>query len=131
MMLQLSDWFVETSLRDGAVLVVTPLHPITVMTVLLMEKLFGIRPSVAALRVLSGTSGEMEGLMSSGGADNGRQVSGRLVWMYADTTERSTLLAGVTLFPVSTSVSSAPTRASTLSRKGGMREERLFRDWLL
>lgn len=69
--------------------------------------------------------------MSSGGADNGRDVCGRLDFMYADTTVRSTLLPGFTLLPVSTSVSSAPIRASTLSRKGGMREELLLREWLL
>lgn len=69
--------------------------------------------------------------MSSGGADNGREICDRLGLMYADTTVRSTLLPGLTLFPVSTSVSSAPTRASTLRRKGGMREERLLREWLL
>lgn len=69
--------------------------------------------------------------MSSGGADNGREVCGRLDLTYADTTVRSTLLPGSTLFPVSTSVSSAPIRVSTLTRKGGMREELLFREWLL
>lgn len=69
--------------------------------------------------------------MSSGGADNGRDVCGRLDFMYADTTVRSTLLPGFTLLPVSTSVSSAPIIASTLSRKGGMREELLLREWLL
>ena len=69
--------------------------------------------------------------MSSGGADDGLQVCGRLDLMYADTTVKSTLLPAFTWSPVSTSVSSAPIRASTLSRKGGMREDLRFREWLL
>lgn len=73
----------------------------------------------------------MEVPTSSGGADNGRDSCGRLDFMYADTTERSTLLPGLTLSPVSTSVSSAPIRASTLSRKGGTKDEPLLREWLL
>lgn len=67
--------------------------------------------------------------MSSGGADSGRGVSGRLDLMYADTTERSTLL--VTLSPVSTSVSSAPIRVSTFSRSGCVREGLLLKEQLL
>lgn len=50
--------------------------------------------------------------------------------MYADTTERSAQLPRFTLTPVSTSVSSAPTRASTLRRNGGTREGLLLREWL-
>lgn len=69
--------------------------------------------------------------MSSGGADSGRDVGGRLGLMYADTTERSTLPPGFTLVPVSTLVSSAPIRASTLRRKGGTREQLLLKEWLL
>lgn len=69
--------------------------------------------------------------MSSGGADNGRDVCSRLDFRYADTTERSTPLPGFTLSPVSTSVSSAPINASTLSRNGGTRELLLWREWLL
>lgn len=52
-MLQLSDWLMETSLRDGAVLVFTLVlwkrDPSKVRGVLLLVKLFGVRPSVAAL----------------------------------------------------------------------------------
>lgn len=96
----------------------------------LVVKLFGSRPSVAALSAFSGMLGERDAPTSSGGADNGR-VCGRLDLMYADTTVRSTVLLGFTLFPVSTSVSSAPIRASKLRRKGGMREELLLREWLL
>lgn len=81
-----------------------------------------IRPRVAALGIL----GDCGGVMSSGGADDGRPDL-----RYAETTERSTLSSGLTLFPVSTSVSSAPMRASTLRRKGGMREEVRLKDWLL
>lgn len=82
----------------------------------------GIRLSVAALGML----GERGGVVSSGGADDGRPDL-----RYAETTERSMSASGLTLFPVSTSVSSAPMRASTLRRKGGMREEVRLKDWLL
>lgn len=50
--LQLSDWFMETSLRDAAALVFTlvlwPRNPNKLEGVLVV-KLLGIRPSVAAL----------------------------------------------------------------------------------
>lgn len=69
--------------------------------------------------------------MSSGGADSGRGLSGKLDLMYADTTDRSTLLPGFTVSPVSTSVSSAPIRVSTFSRNGCTREGLLLREQLL
>lgn len=125
----------EMSLEDGAALLFRLLlcgrDPKNAEGVFLTEKLLGVRPRVADLQVFSGTTGEREGPMSSGGADKGREVCGRLDLMYADTTVRSTLLPGFTLSPVSTSVSSAPTRASTLSRKGGTSEALRLREWLL
>lgn len=124
----------ETSLRDGAALVFAPglwIRSPNKLEGVLVVKLAGVRPSVAALWPFSGMPGEKEGPISSDGADKCRYVCGRLDFMYADTTDRSTLLPGFTLSPVSTSVSSAPIRASTLSRKGGMREGLLWREWLL
>lgn len=119
--LQLSEWFGETSLREGRF--PDELQPP------MAEKTLRVRPSVAALKESS--AGAAEGSPSSGGADNGRDVCSRLDFRYADTTERSTPLPGFTLFPVSTSVSSAPIRASTLRRNGGTRELLLCREWLL
>lgn len=51
-MLQVSDWFMETSLRDAAALVFTLVLWIRNPNKLegaLVVKLFGVRPSVAAL----------------------------------------------------------------------------------
>lgn len=147
MLLELSHWFRETSLRDGAVLVFRQLlwgcDLSKVDGVLFEDRLLvltgtGGLPKVDAfVTALPETPGERGGLLSSDGADNGREVRGRLGLMYADTTEmstprpESTLFSVSTLSPVSTSVSSAPISASRFSRKGGIREELRVREQLL
>lgn len=72
--LQLSEWFRETSLRDGAPLksadlgtrVADKLQPP------MAERTFTVRPSVATLKEFSaGTTGDGKGSVCSGGVDNG------------------------------------------------------------
>lgn len=89
----------------------------------------GGRPSVDALGLTLAWDGEEVG--SRGGAERGRGGVGLRLLEYADTTDRSTMLPASTFIPVSTSVSSAPIRASTLRRKGGTREELREWEWLL
>ena len=136
MLLELSHWFTEVSLREGLFLsfrrvLIWGRDFGMVEGVLLLDKLLvlfgtGGRPALGALTTekIPGPDGAA-GPMSSVGDNEGPGVRGRLDLMYADTTVRSTLL------PVSTSVSSAPTRVSTLSRKGGRREDVREREWLL
>ena len=137
MLLELSHWFMEMSLREGLLLVLGQVlwgrDFGKVEGVLLLDKLLvllgiGGRPCFDALTTtVPEIPGDGAGPKSSDGANKGQGVRGRLDVMYADTTDRSTLLS--TLLPVSTSVSSAPTRASTLSRKGGTREEVRESEW--